>query len=96
MSMDLWTGTDEAINLGNPFVAYASFAEMAHAAAGATGWEELFAVPGFAESGEVVGENYLRKVSDQAGRFRKDFADRLSVAAKDLLDQLSGVGGENK
>lgn len=54
MALLLWTNAaaDAALDLGDPFRAYAVFAELARAVGVGhdAGWEELFSVPGLPRS----------------------------------------------
>lgn len=88
MSMLLWTDeeADEAIDLGDPFLVYQAFAEMAKLADGDDGWEILFSVPGFAE--EQVDSEWLLQVREQAKKFLREHGD-LSDHAQWILRKLT-------
>ena len=90
MAMLLWVdeAADVALDLGDPFLVFEVFAELARVAGSGAGWEELFSVPGFAE--EEVEPEWLGKVQDQARRFRELHGDQLGEHARWVLGRILG------
>jgi len=91
MSLLLWLDESEdlAIDLGDPFEAYKSFAEMAElAGTKSKGWEELFSVPGEAE--QDVEAEWVSKVAEQADRFLDTYDGDISDHTRWLLLRLAG------
>jgi hypothetical protein len=91
MSMLIWVdeAADEAVDLGDPFRAYAAFAEMAKAAGDDAKWAELFSVPQFAE--QEADPAWLAAVRDQAGEFIAEYGKGLGDQTKWVLRQLAAA-----
>ncbi len=96
MAMLLWIDevNDEAIDLGDPFAAYAAFAEMARVrvAEDESEWGALFSVPGEAE--QEVDPGWLAEVRSQAAQFLERYAADLSDGATAILEVLRGGNQE--
>jgi hypothetical protein len=92
--MLLWLSMekDEAIDLGNPFTVYGSFADMARVTD--EEFPELYGVPMAAE--QEVPPEWLAKVSEQAEEFLSKYGDDLKPRTVEILEILSegGNGGE--
>ena len=88
MSMIIWTdeAKDEGIDLGDPFIAWGIFSELAKAAPGED-WPELYGVPHMAE--QEVGAEWLAKVREQAKAFLQRHGRKLSERAQNLLADLA-------
>lgn len=94
MSMLLWhgDGDDDAIDLGDPGVAWRAFGEIAGVVGDDPGFDELQSVPGFAE--QAVTPWWLAQVKAQAAALLRRHGPELSDAAHRLAATLAHAGGE--
>jgi hypothetical protein len=93
MSALLWidTGADRALDLGDPFRLYQSFAEMDHAALdrGHAEFPELFGVIEATELQDDADPAWLAKVKAQAADFAGRYGARLGAGPRAVLAALA-------
>lgn len=86
MAMQLWINDEEDINLGDPFLVYRAFAEMARAVDSDEEYADIFALPQFAE--QTVDQKWLKSARAQATRLLAEHD--LTEHARWVLEQLVG------